>query len=64
MNKIYAVLLIASFGVAGLSACGVQGNLKSAPPMFGKERTKYEEQRAQNAQMEKKQEDSSATNPN
>lgn len=33
-----------------LAACGTQGSLKTAPPMWGDARQKYEEQKAQEAQ--------------
>lgn len=61
MNKIYTNLLILACGLVVLTACGVQGNLKTAPPMWGTERTNYEEQRAVNAQMEKQKASPSAT---
>ncbi|KAF0117875.1 MAG: hypothetical protein FD163_347 [Hyphomonadaceae bacterium] len=60
MNKIYTNLLILVCGMVILTACGVQGNLKTAPPMWGNERANYEEQRATNAQMEKQKESPSA----
>jgi predicted small lipoprotein YifL len=59
MNKIHTNLLILA-GLAALTACGVQGNLKTAPPMWGNDRANYEEQRATNAQMEKQKENPSA----
>ena len=33
-----------------LAACGTQGSLKTAPPMWGDARQNYEEQKAQEAQ--------------
>lgn len=60
MIKIYPTILILVCGMTILAACGVQGNLKTAPPMWGNDRANYEEQRATNAQMEKQKESPSA----
>ena len=40
-------------GFAFISACGVQGDLKPAPPMWGPAKKEYEEKKAKDAQLEK-----------
>lgn len=47
-------IIMALCGLSIISACGVSGDLKSAPPMIGKDKKAYEEKRANDAQLEKR----------
>lgn len=46
-------IIVSLCGFTLISACGVQGDLKNAPPILGPAKKEYEEKRAKDAQLEK-----------
>jgi hypothetical protein len=46
-----SLLLITTFA---LSSCGIRGSLETAPPVFGPAKAKYEAEKAQKAEEERK----------
>ena len=54
MNKIKFYLSAVILSVLAVSSCGIRGSLETAPPVFGPARAKYETEKAQKAEEEKR----------